>query len=337
MALILTTFSVFYLLFLTMESTVQIGEKGIRTIVVQSVTLFMTVAMMGISYQIINLVVTTKSIQGIAALAIILLMLSQVMENVGLMAQSITSGGEIGNVNAGAFTGLSQAAQAVMAGLVMFGGAKYDEMFGRGNEDRNKGKEGNDMKSLLERARHNVGRPDTGTDDVKSKSGNVLSYIKGSGTKSSMNSAESKMERYRKFRPGIGTSSARLFLALTGGMTRGIDSFDDLKGMKENFENVFGSRAEQEQFRKSLQEAYGLNPSQEQIEQFRRNYPYSSEYLNQHKLIARQILINAWSDTVNQMSELHLGGAAGSEAVRQARLNEAENARNPKKTEMERR
>lgn len=93
MALILTTFSVFYLLFLTMESTVQIGEKGIRTIVVQSMTLFMTVAMMGISYQVINLVVTTKSIQGIAALAIILLMLSQVMENVGLMAQSITSGG----------------------------------------------------------------------------------------------------------------------------------------------------------------------------------------------------------------------------------------------------
>ena len=33
-----------------------------------------------------------------------------------------------------------------------------------------------DMKSLLERARHNVGRPDTGTDDVKAKSGNVLSY-----------------------------------------------------------------------------------------------------------------------------------------------------------------
>ena len=334
MALILTTFSVFYLLFLTMESTVQIGEKGIRTIVVQSVTLFMTVAMMGISYQIINLVVTTKSIQGIAALAIILLMLSQVMENVGLMAQSITSGGEIGNVNAGAFTGLSQAAQAVMAGLVMFGGAKYDEMFGRGNEDRNKGKEGNDMKSLLERARHNVGRPDTGTDDVKSKSGDVLSYIKGSGTKSSMNSAESKMERYRKFRPGIGTSSARLFLALTGGMTRGIDSFDDLKGMKENFENVFGSRAEQEQFRKSLQEAYGLNPSQEQIEQFRRNYPYSTAYLEAQKKKAYDMFERAWNKSLDQMSELHLGGASGSEAVRQARQYANENAQKPKKREI---
>ena len=330
MALILTTFSVFYLLFLTMESTVQIGEKGIRTIVVQSVTLFMTVAMMGISYQVINLVVTTKSIQGIAALAIILLMLSQVMENVGLMAQSITSGGGIGNVNAGAFTGLSQAAQSVMAGLVMFGGAKYDEMFGRGNEDRNKGKEGNDMKSLLERARHNVGRPDTGTDDVKAKLGNVLSYIKGSGTKASMSSADSKMNRYRKFRPGIGTSSARLFSALTGGMTRGIDSFDDLKGMKKNFENVFGSREEQEQFRKSLQEAYGLNPSQEQIEEFRRNYPYSSEYLYKQKKVAVNKLERAWNTTVSKLSEPNLNGASGSEAVRQARLNESENVRKPK-------
>ena len=40
-ALILTTFSVFYLMFLTMESTAQIGQKGIQMIVQQSVTLFM--------------------------------------------------------------------------------------------------------------------------------------------------------------------------------------------------------------------------------------------------------------------------------------------------------
>ena len=150
------------------------------------------------------------------------------------------------------------------------------------------------------------------------------------GTKSSMNSADNKMNRYRKFRPGIGTSSARLFSALTGGMTRGIDSFDDLKGMKENFENVFGSRAEQEQFRKSLQEAYGLNPSQEQIEQFRRNYPYSSEYLKEQRIEARRKMEDAWRITTAKMSELNLNGASGSEAVRQARLNEAENVRKPK-------
>ena len=142
------------------------------------------------------------------------------------------------------------------------------------------------------------------------------------------------MNRYRKFRPGIGTSSARLFSALTGGMTRGIDSFDDLKGMKENFGNVFGSRAEQEQFRKSLQEAYGLNPSQEQIEEFRRNYPYSSEYLEKQKDKAILKLQDAWTNALNQMGELHLGGASGSEAVRQARLNVSENRANDNKSEV---
>ena len=85
-ALILTTFSIFYLMFLTMESTAQIGQKGIQMIVQQSVTLFMTVAMMGISYQVMNLVAAGNSIQAIAALAVVLLMLSQVMENIGMMA-----------------------------------------------------------------------------------------------------------------------------------------------------------------------------------------------------------------------------------------------------------
>ena len=149
-----------------------------------------------------------------------------------------------------------------------------------------------------------------------------------------MNSAESKMNRYRKFRPGIGTSSARLFSALTGGMARGIDSFDDLKGMKENLGNVFGSRAEQEQFRKSLQEAYGLNPSQEQIEQFRRNYPYSESYLKAQRIMARLRLQSAWNTVLAKMSELNLNGASGSEAVRQARLNESENARKPKERDI---
>ena len=88
-ALILTTCSVFYLMFLTMESTAQIGQKGIQMIVQQSVTLFMTVAMMGISYQVINLVAGGNSIQAIAALAVILFMLSQVMENIGMMAIAI--------------------------------------------------------------------------------------------------------------------------------------------------------------------------------------------------------------------------------------------------------
>ena len=94
-ALMLTTFSVFYLMFLTMESTAQIGQKGIQMIVQQSVTLFMTVAMMGISYQVMNLVAAGKSIQAIAALAVVLLMLSQVMENIGMMAIAVTLQGQV--------------------------------------------------------------------------------------------------------------------------------------------------------------------------------------------------------------------------------------------------
>ena len=82
-ALMLTTFSVFYLIFLTMESTAQIGQKGINIIIVQSVTLFMTVAMMGLSYQVMNLISTGNSVQGIASLTIMLLMLQQTMENIG--------------------------------------------------------------------------------------------------------------------------------------------------------------------------------------------------------------------------------------------------------------
>ena len=75
MALMLVTFSIFFLLFLTMEGTAEIGQRGIRIIVIQSVTLFMTVAMMGISYQVIKLIEVGDSIPGIASLAVILLML----------------------------------------------------------------------------------------------------------------------------------------------------------------------------------------------------------------------------------------------------------------------
>ena len=336
MALILTTFSVFYLLFLTMESTVQIGEKGIRTIVVQSVTLFMTVAMMGISYQVINLVVTTKSIQGIAALAIILLMLSQVMENVGLMAQSITSGGGIGNVNAGAFTGLSQAAQSVMAGLVMFGGAKYDEMFGSRNEDRNKGKEGNDMKSLLERARHNVGRPGDDNPYINgNSSSNTLSYRKGAGIRNSMKPANNTMKRYRKARPGIGTASARMFAALTGGMTGNLGNLSDLKSLGRGISgSIFGNEMDQAMFNKRLMEEYGSSPTQEQVAEFARNYPYSSDYLKAQKDQARDMLEKAWDSVLNDMRKVNLNAAAGSDEYRQARANEAESRRKPDKREI---
>ena len=66
----------------------------------------------------------------IASLAVVLLMLQQAMENVAVMAISITSGGGLGTSNAGAFMGLSQAAGMALSGLAIFGGAKLDEIAG---------------------------------------------------------------------------------------------------------------------------------------------------------------------------------------------------------------
>ena len=342
MALMLTTFSVFYLLFLTMESTAQIGQKGIQIIVVQSVTLFMTVAMMGISYQVINLAAAGKSVQAIASLAIILLMLSQVMENVGLMAQSITSGGGLGNSSAAAFTGLAQAAQAAMAGLALFGGAKYDEMFGKesGSENTKNPSEkvGDDIKSITDRAMHNVGSPDPSQNsqqETSRNSSNVLSYRKGKGLKKSMKPAEQNMKKYRKARPGVGTASAKLFAALTGGMTKDLSITDNLKALgKDVSGSIFGNEMDQAMFNKRLMEEYGSSPTREQIAEFARNYPYSQSYLDAQKEQAIFMLKGAWNTVLDRMGQVNLNAAAGSDEYRRTRMNEAESNRKPREREI---
>ena len=338
MALMLTTFSVFYLLFITMESTAQIGQKGIQIIIVQSVTLFMTVAMMGISYQVMNLAATGKSVQAIASLAIILLMLSQVMENVGLMAQSVTSGGGLGTSSPNAFTGLAQAAQAAMAGLALFGGAKYDEMFGKDGDSSNlnknsKRKEGDNISSLISRAMHNVGRPGDDNPHINgNSSSSSLSYRKGAGIRNSMKPANNTMNRYRKARPGIGTASARMFAALTGGMvSTNFEKVDQWKALGRNLMSPFGNEMDQAMFNKRLMEEYGSNPSQEQIAEFARNYPYSNDYLKQQKMDAYDMLKGAWSNVIDQMSQVNLNAAAGTDEYRRARANEAESRRKPDK------
>ena len=341
MALMLTTFSVFYLLFITMESTAQIGQKGIQIIIVQSVTLFMTVAMMGISYQVMNLAATGKSVQAIASLAIILLMLSQVMENVGLMAQSVTSGGGLGTSSPNAFTGMAQAAQAAMAGLALFGGAKYDEMFGKDGDNSNlnknsERKEGDNISSLISRAMHNVGRPGDGNPYINgNSSSSSLSYRKGAGIRNSMKPANNTMNRYRKARPGIGTASARMFAALTGGMTRDLSITGNLKNLGRGISgSIFGNEMDQAMFNKRLMETYGNSPTQEQVAEFARNYPYSNDYLKQQQVDAINTLKNAWGDVLDNMRTVNLNAAAGTDEYRQARANEAESRRKPDKKEI---
>ena len=110
-----------------------------------------------------NLVVAGKSIQAIAALAVVLLMLSQVMENIGMMAIAVTTGSGLGISSDSAFMGLAQAAGMAASGLAMFGGAKLDELTnGKDGGKNNKSSyKGGDMKNsdAFQRAMHNVGRP----------------------------------------------------------------------------------------------------------------------------------------------------------------------------------
>jgi membrane protein len=307
-ALILTTCSVFYLMFFTMESTVQIGQRGIQMIVQQSVTLFMTVAMTGISYQVIHLVAGGNSIQAIAALAVILFMLSQVMENVGMMAISIVTGSGLGYSTDSAFMGLAQAAGMVITGLAMFGGAKYDEMVARREERKQNGSGEND---IMERARSNVGRP--GGSSERGVSGKGISYRKNAGYRKNMKDADETMNENRKRRAGAGVMSAKLFGAFVGGMSADFSNIEDIKGVGKGFSDVF---------------------SDKDFEGKDKNYPYSSQYFRDKQKDAVRELKEAWTDAIDRISRTNLGGSSGSEAVRQARLNIDNMIKKPNKIEI---
>ena len=229
MALMLVTFSTFYLIFLTMEGTAEIGQKGIRIIVIQSVTMFMTVAMMGISYQVIKLIEVGDSITGIASLAVILLMLQQVMEGISTMAIAITSGGTLGQSKGDAFMGLGSAFGMVAGGLAMMGGAKLDELkegntketgselFGKesnAKEDNNSSKYSD--KEVMAKANRNVeneasGRYSGSSSNSSNTSDNGLGvrYRKGRGVPKNFKKAEDSFRDYKdmKKKSGLGINS----------------------------------------------------------------------------------------------------------------------------------
>jgi len=310
-ALMLTTFSVFYLMFLTMESTAQIGQKGIQMIVQQSVTLFMTVAMMGISYQVMNLVVAGKSIQAIAALAVVLLMLSQVMENIGMMAIAVTTGSGLGISSDSAFMGLAQAAGMAASGLAMFGGAKLDELTngkdgGKNNKSSYKGGDSRNN-DTFQRAMHNVGRPAEGYGNAQyGRPRTGAAFKKNAANAHNMNDANTSMS--------MGVMSAKLFSAMVGGMTSdNLHNPDVLKKVGEDFGNVFSDK-----------DFKGKDS----------NYPYSQDYYKDRRLDAREMLIKAWDNAIDSISGVNLGGSSGSEAVRQARLNASDLATKPNRVEI---
>ena len=95
-ALILSSVSTIYLIFLTLDSTKKIGFEGIKLIIKQAVTLFISVAIMGITYQILNIISISSSIDGIAAFSVIILVLQKIMWNISNVVNSILDGAGIG-------------------------------------------------------------------------------------------------------------------------------------------------------------------------------------------------------------------------------------------------
>ena len=236
MALMLVTFSIFFLLFLTMEGTAEIGQRGIRIIVIQSVTLFMTVAMMGISYQVIKLIEVGDSIPGIASLAVILLMLQQVMEGISTMAIAITSGGTLGQSKGDAFMGLGSAFGMVAGGLAMMGGAKLDELkegntketgselFGKESnekEDNNSSKYSD--REIMAKANRNVeneasGRYSGSSSNSSNTSDNGLGvrYRKGRGVPKNFKKAEDSFRDYKDMKKKSGFQAGTTDLSNLG-------------------------------------------------------------------------------------------------------------------------
>ena len=85
-------FSVFYLIFFLLENASQIAQKGLNLIITQIITVFMTVTMMGISYNLLNLVSVGNSILGISSLVIALMLAEKTIENIDFIAMTLTSG-----------------------------------------------------------------------------------------------------------------------------------------------------------------------------------------------------------------------------------------------------
>ena len=109
----------------------------------------------------------------------------------------------------------------------------------------------------------------------------------------------------------MGVMSAKLFSAMVGGMTTdNLHDFDVMKRVGNEFKDVFSDK-----------DFKGKNS----------NYPYSKEYYEDMIDNAKLTLGEAWTDTVDKMRGVNLGGSSGSEAVRQARMNASDMAEKPNK------
>ena len=265
-----------------------------------------------------NLVAAGKSIQAIAALAVVLLMLSQVMENIGMMAIAVTTGSGLGISSDSAFMGLAQAAGMAASGLAMFGGAKLDELTnGKDGGKNNKSSyKGGDMKNsdAFQRAMHNVGRPAEGYGNAQyGRPRTGAAFKKNAAYARNMNDADSSMKNSAKKRHGMGVMSAKLFSAMVGGMNANLADFNQLKDVGSEFKDAFSDK-----------DFKGKDSS----------YPYSQDYYDLMKTQAKATMQEAFAAVADNLGEVHLGGSSGSEAVRQARLNASNMAEKPNRVEI---
>ena len=87
---------------------------------------------------------------------------------------------------------------------------------------------------------------------------------------------------------------------MVGGMNADFSSSDEWKKIGNEFKDAFSDK-----------DFEGKDSS----------YPYSQEYFTNRENEAMDKLKEAFATATNKLSEVHLGGSSGSEAVRQARLN----------------
>ena len=246
-------------------------------------------------------------------------MLSQVMENIGMMAIAVTTGSGLGISSDSAFMGLAQAAGMAASGLAMFGGAKLDELTngkdgGKNNKSSYKGGD-NRNNDTFQKALQNVGRPTANSNNQYGRPRTGAAFKKNAANAHNMNDANTSMRKAAKKRHGMGIMSAKLFSAMVGGMTTdNLHNPDVLKKVGEDFGNVFSDK-----------DFKGKDS----------NYPYSQDYYKDRRLDAREMLIKAWDNAIDSISGVNLGGSSGSEAVRQARLNASDLAEKAKKVELE--
>ena len=244
-------------------------------------------------------------------------MLSQVMENIGMMAIAVTTGSGLGFSSDAAFMGLAQAAGMAVSGLALFGGAKLDELTNGkdGGKNNNSSYKGGDSRNndTFHKALQNVGRPTANGNNQYGRPRTGVAFKKNAANALNMNDANTSMRKAAKKRHGMGIMSAKLFSAIVGGMNSNFAQFEDWKDIGKDFRDVFSNK---------------------EFEGKDSNYPYSQEYYRDMKIAAGTQLKNAFANAISNIGGVSLGGSSGSEAVRQAKINAGNMAEKPNKVEI---